>query len=291
MSGFELLEEIRLQPRLQPVPVIVLTSSGENETKLQALQLGATDFLAKPVEPLELALRVRNNLRVKRFQDELAAAGRQSEGLVQSILPSSVAERLKRGETVADHFEEATVLFADLVNFTTFAAQNPPDVVVTHLNRVFRSFDLIVESSGLEKIKTIGDAYMLVGGVPKPFADHAAAVVAAGLAMLSACRRLSAQGDVAVDLRIGIHTGPLMAGVIGRQRFAYDVWGDTVNVASRMEATSVAGRVQISEATRLALNERFSLEPRGEIEVKGKGRLRTSFVLAATCRVGPTKSI
>ena len=279
VSGFDVVCQVRATQRLAHVPVIMVTSAGDEQTKLDALELGATDFLAKPVVPLELALRVRNNLRTKFFQDELMAEGRASEGLLNSLLPTSVAERLKRGENVADYYDDATVLFADLVDFTRFASQLGPGKVVERLNQVFRSFDLIVERHGLEKIKTIGDAYMLAGGIPERRDDHAAAVVEAALNMISACERLSQGEEHELTVRIGIHTGPVMAGVIGKRRYAYDLWGDTVNVASRMESSGMPGRIHVSKSTARAVESDFRLEHRGAVEIKGKGVMSTSFVL------------
>ena len=282
VDGFEILRQLRADPHLSPIPVIVLTSSTESNDKLRALELGATDFLAKPVDPSELVLRLHNNLTVKAYQDQIQKAHQESDRLLLSILPASVAERLKRGETdVTDYFDEATVLFADLVNFTSFASKTNAATAVQLLNQVFNAFDQVVDEKGLEKIKTIGDSYMLAGGLPMRRADHASAVVDAGLAMLSFVERLAAQDGPASNflLRIGAHTGPVAAGVIGTKKFYYDLWGDTVNVASRMESRGINGRFQISEATRQAVGDEFQLEARGAIEIKGKGEMETFFVL------------
>ena len=282
VDGFEILRQLRADLHLSHIPVIVLTSSTESNDKLRALELGATDFLAKPVDPSELVLRLHNNLTVKAYQDQIQKAHQESDRLLLSILPASIAERLKRGETdVTDYFEEATVLFADLVNFTSFASKTNAATAVQLLNQVFNAFDQVVDEQGLEKIKTIGDSYMLAGGLPMRRADHACAVVDAGLAMLSFVERLATEDGPASNflLRIGAHTGPVAAGVIGTKKFYYDLWGDTVNVASRMESTGINGRFQISEATRQAVGDEFQLEARGAIEVKGKGEMETFLVL------------
>lgn len=282
VDGFEILRQLRADLHLSHIPVIVLTSSTESNDKLRALKLGATDFLAKPVDPSELVLRLHNNLTVKAYQDQIQKAHQESDRLLLSILPASVAERLKRGETdVTDYFEEATVLFADLVNFTSFASKTNAATAVQLLNQVFNAFDQVVDERGLEKIKTIGDSYMLAGGLPTRRADHACAVVDAGLAMLSFVERLATEDGPASNflLRIGAHSGPVAAGVIGTKKFYYDLWGDTVNVASRMESTGINGRFQISEATRQAVGDEFQLEARGAIEVKGKGEMETFLVL------------
>jgi class 3 adenylate cyclase len=230
------------------------------------------------VDPSELLLRVRNHLAVKSYQDELTASRSQSDRLLLSVLPGAVAERLKRGETVADEIAQATVLFADLVAFTDFAARADAASVVRRLNEVFRAFDALVAARGLEKIKTIGDAYMVAGGVLAPRPDHAAAVVEAGLEMIAACDRLRERGHPGLSLRVGVHTGPLVAGVIGDSKATYDLWGDTVNVASRMESMGLPGRVQLTDATRQAMGGRLPLVRRGVVEVKGRGPMLTWFV-------------
>jgi class 3 adenylate cyclase len=204
----------------------------------------------------------------------------RSERLLLNVLPGPVAERLKRDEgVIADRFPEATVLFADIVGFTPLASGLPPERVVALLDEVFTTFDRLADDRGLEKIKTIGDAYMLAGGIPEPREDHCEAVADMALAMLAACR----SGDVApagVRLRVGIDTGPVVAGVIGRRKFIYDLWGDTVNTASRMESHGVPGSIQVTEAVHRRLCGRYRLEPRGMVDVKGKGPMDTWLLVA-----------
>ena len=202
---------------------------------------------------------------------ELAEAHATSERLLLNVLPGSVAERLKAGETtIADAYDDATVLFADLVGFTPLASSLSPADTVGLLDRLFSAFDQLAERHGLEKIKTIGDAYMVVGGVPEVCADHPARVVAMGLDMLEAAASLARELDRPLDLRVGVHTGPVVAGVIGTTKFIYDLWGDTVNVASRLESHGVAGAVQMSEDTWLRSGG-VTAERRGPIELKGRG--------------------
>jgi len=216
---------------------------------------------------------------------ELALALRhehaRSERLLLNVLPVEIAERLKDAPgTIADRFDHATVLFADIAGFTPMSAQLSPQELVATLDEIFSAFDDIAHRHQLEKIKTIGDAYMVVGGVPRPRADHAQAVALMALEMceLVAARRFAGGRDLA--LRIGVHTGEVVAGVIGKKKFSYDLWGDTVNTASRMESHSVPGGIQVSEATRAALGDGFVLEARGTIEVKGKGPMRTWWLKA-----------
>jgi class 3 adenylate cyclase len=206
---------------------------------------------------------------------ELAEAHATSERLLLNVLPASVAERLKGGETtIADDYPDATVLFADVVGFTPMAESLGPAATVGLLDRLFSSFDALAERHRLEKIKTIGDAYMVVGGLPDVSTDHPERVVAMGLDMLDAAASLARELDRPIDLRIGVHTGPVVAGVIGTRKFIYDLWGDTVNVASRLESQGVVGAVQMSEATWSRLGtvaDAIGAEPRGSIELKGRG--------------------
>jgi adenylate cyclase len=211
-------------------------------------------------------------------QRELAHAAleleqRRSERLLLNVLPEPIADRLKQREgVIAEHHDDVTVLFADLVGFTALSANMDPETLVSLLDEIFTSFDRLVDEAGLEKIKTIGDAYMLAGGLPTPRPDHAEAVAAVGLAMLDAVAAIGTRfGGGALSIRIGIDTGPVVAGVIGRRKFIYDMWGDTVNTASRMESHGVPGRAQVTARTASRLERSFVLEPCGEIDVKGKG--------------------
>ncbi len=213
-----------------------------------------------------------------------AAAEREyarSEGLLVNILPSAVAERLKAGrETIiADNFDAASILFVDLVGFTTRASHVAPSELVVFLNGVFSRFDGLVAKYGLEKIKTIGDAYMVASGIPEPRADHADAVADLALDMMAEAAELRDPEGNPVAFRIGIGSGPVVAGVVGTRKFAYDVWGDTVNVAARMESQGEAGRIQISDDTHALLSPRFRCAERGVIEVRGRGPLKTWFLV------------
>ena len=200
----------------------------------------------------------------------------RSEELLQNVLPATIAERLKgRHDRIADHFDHATVLFGDIVGFTGLSAELTPQDLVAALDDVFSAFDDIADRHGLEKIKTIGDAYMVVGGVPEPRADHADAIAQMALEMRDVLDAKRFAGGRALRMRIGIHSGSVVAGVIGKKKFIYDLWGDTVNTASRMESHGVEGAVQVTESTAELLRERFDLTPRGIVHVKGKGDMKT----------------
>ena len=201
-----------------------------------------------------------------------------SERLLRNVLPESIAERLKEGEkTIAEGHPEVTVLFVDVVDFTPFAERTPPTEVVSRLDRLFTAFDRLVERNGLEKIKTIGDAYMAVAGAPEARPDHVEAVAETALAILDELRG-PAWADWRIEVRIGIDTGPVIAGVIGRRKFIYDLWGDTVNTASRMESHGAPGRIHVTAEVERRLRGRYTFDSRGRIAVKGKGPMDTYFL-------------
>jgi class 3 adenylate cyclase len=211
-----------------------------------------------------------------------AAARQQSERLLLNILPASVADRLKAGEEqIAEQYPEASVLFADVVDFTPLAERTPPRAVVEMLTALFTRFDELADEHGLEKIKTVGDAYMAAAGVPEPRPDHAEAAVEMAIAMQRALAAWNASSGHRLRLRVGIATGPVIAGVIGRRKFAYDLWGDTVNTASRMESTGEPGCVQVTEATYARLEGRFPFVRRDAVAVKGKAPMTTYLLDAA----------
>jgi class 3 adenylate cyclase len=210
-----------------------------------------------------------------------------SERLLHNVLPQAIAERLKgRPEVMADNFSDiiadtypdVTVLFADIVGFTKFSEGVSAAVLINVLNDIFIRFDTIADHWGLEKIKTIGDSYMAAAGLPIPVPNHAERAANMALDMLEVMDRFNEQSDYQLNIRIGMSTGAAVAGVIGKRKFLYDLWGDVVNTASRMESHGVAGRIQITDSTRLQLGELFLLEKRGAIEVKGKGEMNTWFL-------------
>ncbi len=204
----------------------------------------------------------------------------RSESLLLNILPAPIAERLKEGhEVIADAHGEVTILFADIVNFTALAAQRGPEQLVILLNAVFSAFDQLTERYGLEKIKTVGDAYMVAAGLPDPRPDHAEATADLALDMQAETARISEEFGVPLGLRIGINTGPVVAGVIGERKFAYDLWGDSVNTASRMESQGVENCIQLTESTYERLKSTFLCDERGTIPIKGKAEMQTYFLV------------
>ncbi|MCT7962387.1 response regulator [Laspinema sp. D1] len=215
----------------------------------------------------------------KLAQEALKFQQDQTEALLLNILPQPIATRLQKGESpIADHFEEVSVIFADLVGFTEFAANRTPKKLLELLNKIFSRFDKLAKQHNLEKIKTIGDAYMVVGGLPVPCADAIFEVAQMALDMQGELAQLNQHTGQTFELRIGIHIGPAIAGVIGMSKFIYDLWGDTVNTASRMESSGLPGKIQVTEAVYERLKDRFEFEQRGLISVKGKGEMLTYWL-------------
>ncbi|MEN9208279.1 MAG: adenylate/guanylate cyclase domain-containing protein [Gloeomargarita sp. GMQP_bins_120] len=300
INGIEACRHLKSQPAFHDIPVIMVTASVEVSDLESAFEAGATDYIVKPPHQIELLARVRSCLRLKHETDQRKAKEAQlrqalqsldeqhrllrleqekSERLLLNILPKPVAERLKQGQQViADHFPAVTVLFADIVDFTSLAARMPAQEVVALLNGVFSQFDHLAERHGLEKIKTIGDAYMVVGGLPMSRPDHAQAVAAFALDVL-ATLQADENTQRLLRVRIGMHSGPVVAGVIGTKKFIYDLWGDTVNTASRMQMVGHPNTIQVSEATYHLLKAEFVLQERGVIPVKGKGEMRVYYLL------------
>jgi class 3 adenylate cyclase len=218
---------------------------------------------------------------------ELEAEKQTSDRLLLNVLPGPIADRLKSGENlIVDRFDSVSVLFADIVGFTEVASHTSPEALVTMLNELFSMYDQLAERHGLEKIKTIGDSYMAVAGIPEPVDDHAHVMARMGLDMIAGIEAYAQRHRMKLAIRVGIHTGSVVAGVIGTKKFIYDLWGDTVNIASRMESTGIPGRVQVSEATHALLAERYAFEERGLIDVKGKGQMRVFLLAGARALAG-----
>jgi adenylate cyclase len=212
---------------------------------------------------------------INRAERNLSAERDRSERLLMNILPESIAARLKQGPaTIADDFGESTILFADIVGFTKYTETVSPDKLIALLNAIFSEFDDLSDKYNAEKIKTIGDAYMVVSGVPIDRRNHAELMADMALDMLEAVRRYNETTGQAFQIRVGIHSGPVIAGVIGKKKFAYDLWGDTVNTAARMESHGIPGEVQVSEATYELLKPKYQFTDRGAIDIKGKGPMR-----------------
>ncbi len=282
ISGRDVLSAMKSMGNLSDVPVIVISALGDQAQIAECIGLGAEDYLSTPFYPAVLKARISSSLEKRRLRKveiehlfRLEEEKQKSERLLLNILPASVADRLRAGETnIADYFEDVTVVFVDLVHFTEFAAQREPEAVLGMLNRVFSLVDLIAQKHGLEKIKTIGDAYMAVAGLPTPMESHAQAVARFALDLSGAIKRMANSEEAPLAIRVGINTGPVIAGIIGRNKFIYDLWGDTVNIASRMESQGLPGQIQVSENTWERLKDSFQFTERGSIDIKGKGQMK-----------------
>jgi adenylate cyclase len=287
MDGYQVLERMKRDSSLRDIPVIVISALDEMESVIKCIKMGAEDYLPKPFDPVLLRARIEACLEKKRLRDQeqayleqLQTEREKSERLLLNILPEPIADRLKQGQsTIADSFAEVTVLFADVVGFTRLSTHMSPTELVALLNEIFSTFDRLAEQHGLEKIKTIGDAYMVVGGLPTARPDHAGAVAEMALDMQRAIVQFRAENGKPLSIRIGIHTGPVVAGVIGTRKFSYDLWGDTVNTASRMESHGLGGGIQVTAKTYERLRDKYLFEERGLIQVKGKGEMMAYLLL------------
>jgi class 3 adenylate cyclase len=293
MNGVEVLAAKNTDPKLKEVPAIVISASEHVDLAVKCIEAGAEDYLVKPPNNTLLRARVTTSLEKKRLRDmdrllfarlqeekELVEIEKEkSERLLLNILPGTIAGRLKAGEkTIANGHPIVSVMFADLCGFTALSRKTTPENLVRMLNEIFTAFDNIVESHRVEKIKTIGDCYMMVGGLPNHRDDHAHVVADAAIEMVEALKTINEKNGTELAMRIGIHSGPVVAGVIGKIKFTYDLWGDTVNVASRMESSGIPGRIHLSEQTRSTLDSHFLLEERGLVECKGLGQVKTFFL-------------
>lgn len=270
MDGYETCRRIKASPLWKDLPVIFLTAKTESADIVLGFEVGAVDYVGKPFNSHELLARVNTHLMIAKLNKE-------NSRLLLNIIPAAIAEQLKKNPgIIAERFDDVSVLFADIVGFTPLSAHLTPQELISLLNQVFSLFDSLVEQEGLEKIKTIGDAYLVAGGLPDPQPDHLERMVRLALAMQSELKHLSDEQQLGIksnglQLRIGIHVGSVVAGVIGMRKFSYDIWGDTVNIASRIESHGIVDRVQVSEAVYERIKDCYSCEPRGNIELKGKG--------------------
>ena len=307
MDGYEVCSRLKSNDRTRSIPVIFLSALVEVSNKVKAFNAGGVDYITKPFEPIEVVARVENQLRLRElemqlteknqmyrreiaFREEAEIEARlllettkfqkdEIEQLLLNILPKSIADRLQNGQSIiADSFSDVSVLFADLVGFTNFASDKTATETVKVLNQIFSQFDQLSLQHGLEKIKTIGDAYMVVGGLPQAQENHAETIAQMALDMQAAVASFNAKNNHSFSLRIGINIGGVVAGVIGLTKFSYDLWGDTVNVAHRMESNGIPGKIQVTAVVYERLKDKFSFTMRGAIEIKGKGEMVVYFL-------------
>ena len=284
MNGYQVLEQVKADPALRHIPIVVVSAVSDIDSVARCVQLGADDYLFKPINAVLLKARVAASLENKRLRDrerqvlgELRAEKEKTESLLLSIFPRPIVARLKsaRSTSIADSIPEATILWADVANFNELSAGKPPTEVVGLLNLVYTAFDGLCERHGVEKIKTIGDAFIAAGGVPDPRPDHAEAVADLALAMQQEVVRLNTGLRDPFSLKIGIDSGPVVAGVIGTTKFAYDVWGKPVDTAAQMEMYGLPGGIQVTANVYRRLKDRYMFESRGAFYVPGEGEVET----------------
>ncbi|MBA5775874.1 response regulator [Stappia sp. F7233] len=286
MNGIELLGRLKADENWRDMPVVMISGLKDEDAVVRCIEAGAEDYLRKPIDPVLLKARITACLersrwreRERRYLAEIEFEKERADALLHAILPGQVVRRLANGEEViADRIDMASILFADIVNFTELAARTPASDLVKRLGALFSRFDELADEHGVEKIKTIGDAYMAASGLPEPRSDHATAIVDFARALLAETENPDDAG-ASLKLRIGIHSGPLIAGLIGRKRFVYDVWGHTVNLASRMESYGSSGKIQISQGTYEALGNRCPVDRPRVLEIRGIGKYTAYFLL------------
>jgi adenylate cyclase len=286
LNGDEVLRIIKSNPDTRDVSVVVLSADTDTERVAKCIEIGADDYLPKPFNPTILRARISSELRKRslrslesEYLERIEQEKKHSEALLRNILPPEIATRLRAGETnISDHVDDATILFADVVGFGKITARMRAFEVVACLNRLFSEFDRLADDVGCEKIKTIGDSYMAAVGLPAPRANHARIAAKLALDLVTAAQRLQSSLPAPFPIRVGVHSGPIMAGVIGTRKFAYDVWGDTVNIASRIEAAGQPNRVLVSATTAKHLDRGFKLDGPHTIETKEHRIVETFFI-------------
>ena len=295
LDGLGVLTELKSDDTYKSLPIIVISGADQFEKTIKCIEIGAEDYLPKPFDPILLRARIFSSLEKKRLRDldqkHLAMLNHEkelleveqlkTEKLMLNILPRPIADRLKRGEkNISGSYPDVTILFSDLVGFTKMSSQTSATDLVKLLNDLFTRFDKRADALGVEKIKTIGDAYMAVAGLPIPRPDHAQLCAELALGMFDDLKAFNQENGKELDMRIGLNSGPVVAGVIGFTKFSYDLWGNTVNTASRMDSTSKPGRVQVSPAPYEAIKDDFTLEDGGLMECKGLGEILTHLLIS-----------
>ncbi|MBI3098607.1 MAG: response regulator [Planctomycetes bacterium] len=294
MDGYHVLGYLKSDESLRDLPVVVISAVSELDSIIRCIEVGADDYLLKPYNPVLLKARIDACLEKKRLRDceqvyhsRLREEQKRSEHLLLNILPKPIARRLLSEEAgIVDAYEEVTVLFADIAGFTGLAMRKSPQDLVAILNEVFSLFDGLTERHGLEKIKTIGDAYMVAAGLPVPRTKHTEAMVEMALNVQEALTTRPIGGEP-IRVRIGIHSGPVIAGVIGTKKFSYDLWGETVNIASRLESHGRPGMIHVSGSVREKLGDRYTYVDRDLRALRGVGEMETCFLTGRRAAPAP----
>ena len=282
INGIDLLKQIKNNIKYYEIPVIMLSAIDDMSLIVDCIRLGATDYITKPIDKVLLNARINNCLERKEYRDiekkyikRIEKEEKKSNDLLLNIMPESIAARLKKGEkNIADKFDEVTVLFADISGFTKYSSDISPKVIVTELNNIFSIFDDLVDKYNVEKIKTIGDNYMIASGIPDKNELHAETIIDLAIEMHQVVEKLENK----LSLKIGISSGDVVAGVIGKRKFIYDLWGDTVNVASRMEMYGEDDKIHLSHKTYDLVKDKYKFSKKNKINIKGKGEMETYFL-------------
>lgn len=281
LSGYEVCERLKIDDRTREIPVIFISALDDVLDKVKAFNLGGVDYITKPFQAEEVLARVRTHLEIQALQNALRKEQEKSENLLRNILPEAIVEELKqKQQATPTQFEEAAFLFADIVHFATNSKEMTPAEVVNLLNEVYSAFDRLVVQHGIEKIRTIGDSYFVASGLPLVREDFADAIAEMALDMQEAIADFRWPNGEPLGLRVGLNIGgPVVAAVIGTKKFAYDVWGNTVNIAARMESNGKPGKIQVTAAAYERLKDKYELEERGVIEIKGKVKMTTYWLV------------
>jgi len=301
INGFEVCKILKSQKETQDIPIIFMTALTDTVDKVKGFELGAADYVTKPIQQEEILARINAHLKIRKLQRQLQVKNQQlqqqadelakrndiitrekqkSDKLLLNILPIRVANDLKEtGKTKPETFDNVTVIFSDIINFTKISSQLETPVLINELNSIFTTFDNIIEQHQCERIKTIGDGYLAVCGMPEKNSNHAENIINAAIDILEyLTKRNQNMAITKWKVRIGIHTGKVIGGVVGVKKYIYDVFGDTINTASRMESYSESMKINISETTYRIVKDKFKVTPRTPLSVKGKGNMNMYFI-------------
>ena len=286
LDGLTLCRLLKEEPATRDIPVIFISSLDNTADKLSGFSAGGVDYITKPFHPAEVLARISTHLKIRQLQQQLAENNRQlalekqkSESLLLNVLPARVAEELmERGSCTPQYFSEVTVGFVDIVQFTATAATLDASFVISELNELFTAFDQIVEAHQCERMKTIGDAYLFASGIPEPRSDHSRAAALVAMEMIGYLEQRNQTSEQAWKIRIGLHAGPVVGGIVGTKKYIYDIFGDTVNIAARLESLSQPMCINVSQAFCQGLEDEFQFSCPLSVEMKGKGTQSTCFL-------------
>jgi len=287
MYGSKVLQIIRTNPRLNYMPVLMMTTISDTDNIARCIELGADDYLVKPHNQTLLKARIHNCIQKKKLREQekmmlrkVEEEKRRSDRLLMRIMPKAIADQLKKGKRIiVDYFSEVTVMFSDIVGYTKMSTSLPEDELIKLLHSIYSSFDELTFKHGLEKIKTIGDSYMVVGGIPNHFDYHAESIANMALDMRAILKQYRTSKGDSISMRFGINTGPVRVGIIGTRKFSYDLWGDTVNIASRMESHGLPDHIHVTHSSSKYLKDKYVLEQRDKkVHVKGFGPMTSYFL-------------